>query len=103
MLKPKVGDMVTLKPQRVLWVGDGKCNVGTEETWTKYSVDAIASIEPRALQVGEQVRWHEKTSEGFVSWCGKIEAIQGNFAAVWIGACFRNARLSDLTRVEDKS
>lgn len=96
MLKPKVGDMVTLKPMPVTQVGESSfvLHYGS----VSYAFDAIASIEPRPLQVEDQIEY-EFCGEVIR---GKILSIYGGKAWILCYDTYRTISIDLLTRVEDK-
>lgn len=107
-LKPKVGDMVTLKPMRVVNVHDisFRAEWAGEAPFERFQVtipvnDMIASIEPRALQVGDRV-WItadcKAPSDGY-----RVEFVSDRVVLSYNGKLLgRTYPPAGLTRVEDK-
>lgn len=102
MLKPKVGDMVTLKPMLVRERNQKGFWAGKLDEGYKYFLDEEAvSIEPRALQVGDRV-WItadcKAPSDGY-----RVEFVSDRVALSYNGSLLgRTYPPADLTRVEDK-
>lgn len=110
MLKPKVGDMVTLKPMKVIDVEDGTdlrragAKIGGYFTSNWVPLEAIASIEPRPLAVGDRVQWNHPVSnfDGRRQiHTGTVRAIESDSIAVWDDSKFLVFHPSLLTRIGD--
>ena len=102
-MKPKVGDMVTLKPLRVLEIDGGIIRLAGGERFTAWvAPSAIASIEPRPLNVGDRVQW--QGSGEF----GEIIAVHDKSAWVnwdtlrWDNSKLGTVPISHLTRIGDR-
>lgn len=97
MLKPKVGDMVTLKPMLVRERNQKGFWTGKLDEGYKYFLDEEAvSIEARALQVGDKVKDWDNAQATVLAFDGEEAWLKAEDGTHWTG------RLSDLTRVEDK-
>lgn len=88
MLKPKVGDLVRLKPMKVEYVSDSGVGAVGDHS---FDLDDIEEILPRPLAVGDIVCFSElKDSD----WRGQVVAISGDHAWVsWDGPSTRLDRV----------
>ena len=93
-MKPKVGDIVTLKPVKVLEIENGHVRIEASPNFmTWVSPSYIASIEPRPLKVGEMVTTGQAA--------GELLAICGEYAWVKWHEGPATLILRDLTRIGD--
>ena len=100
MLKPKVGDMVRLKPLLVESVSNDAPAYFSTKRPDNYSYhvhqDMIEEILPRPLAVGDRVRCEH--SYGL----GKIIAVNADVAWLnWDAGGYGTRKLANLTRVDD--
>ena len=108
-MKPKVGDIVTLKPMRVVETNYLRALLTNDDaaryegTWSRTDMvwvrcDAIASIEPLPFKVGDRVEWGEWDG---IKRTGIVRAIEAGTLAVWVGREFRIIPADAATRIGD--
>ena len=96
MLKPKVGDLVRLKPMKVVDVNSTEFKVGPESDPYWLRNEDIEEILPRPLAVGDQVR------VGAGIGAGEIVGLHGAWAWVFfkVGG-FESYEIRRLTRIDE--
>lgn len=98
MIRPKVGDTVTLKPVLVRETNNEGFWTGKDGTYSFFRNEEIDSIKPRPFKVGDKVETSSPSHR-----CGTILAIHGKQAWVLFadGHKFTN-EIEHLKHVEDQ-
>ena len=96
MLKPKIGDLVRLKPVIVSKVNDKYFTINRGRDYFDIFLDMIEEILPRPLAVGDRVR------VGAGNGAGEIVGLHGAWAWVFfkIGG-FESYEIRRLTRIDE--
>ena len=98
MLKPKVGDLVRLKPMKVLSIGeDDSVYLQDEFSWNRHEAyNNIEEILPRPLAVGDRVRVGAGNNPG------EIVGLHGAWAWVFFkSGGFESYEIRRLTRIDE--
>jgi hypothetical protein len=105
-MKISVGDMVTLKPMKVVSVSEmGHVYVNINKPFERgawFDESMISSVQPAPLKVGDWVFWR-LSATGADTYKGKILATDGEFSWVSCETFFgpQTVKLTDLTRIGD--